>query len=144
VCPFNQSNKALPSAPELQPKAVWQTKQLVDLLFLGSAQYRALIRGTALRRTFRVQLSRNAAVALGNTGEPAAVEPLFRAAESHTFDIVKEHATWALGELAIHHKIPAAAARLRELITSPVPEVRVEVEAWLEKEAGTPGKLSAG
>jgi epoxyqueuosine reductase len=132
VCPFNQTRRSRPSAPELTAKPIWQTRDLIDLLFLGSAQYRALIAGTALRRTFRVQLSRNAAIALGNSGDPLATEPLFRAATSHQFDLVKTHAAWALGELGTRHGLSDARLRLAELLTSPVDAVREEAHLWFQ------------
>jgi len=131
VCPFNQTQRAEPSAPELLTKPVWNARTLSDLLFLGSAQYRALIRGTALRRTFRVQLSRNAAVALGNTGDPEAVLPLLRAAQEHPYEIVREHAAWALGQLAFSHHIEMARTSLETLRLSPDAPVRAEVARWL-------------
>jgi epoxyqueuosine reductase len=138
VCPFNQTKRAEPAAPDLTTKPIWNARTLVDLLFLGSAQYRALVRGTALRRTFRVQLSRNAAVALGNSGDPAAVAPLFQAAQEHPFELVREHATWALGELAFHHRLAEARTCLERLKKSPLAAVRDEAERWWNEAAEAP------
>ena len=72
---------------------------LADHLELGSAAYRKLVKGSALRRASRVQLARNAAVALGNSGDPRAIAPLQRAARKHTSALVRGHAAWALGRL---------------------------------------------
>ncbi len=72
---------------------------LVELLHLTSAGYRRLVRGTALRRANRAKLARNAAVALGNAGDLAAVPELARALATHPSMLVRGHAAWALGEL---------------------------------------------
>ena len=57
-----------------------------------------LVEGTALRRVSRTRLARNAAVALGNSGDARAT-PALEKALSHKRALVREHAAWALGEL---------------------------------------------
>src|SRR6187551_659274 len=99
VCPFNASAEGKPSAPELAPRGPLTAPDLIGLLELGSAGYRKLVKGTALRRTHRAQLARNAAVALGNTKDARAVIPLARAVSAHTSGLVRGHAAWALGEI---------------------------------------------
>jgi epoxyqueuosine reductase len=99
VCPFNASAEGKPSAPELAPRKNLAAPDLIELLELGSARYRQLVKGTALRRTHRAQLARNAAVALGNTRDIRAVIPLARAVAAHTSGLVRGHAAWALGEI---------------------------------------------
>jgi epoxyqueuosine reductase len=99
VCPFNASAEHKPSAPELAPRPSLAAPDLIDLLELGSARYRQLVKGTALRRTHRAQLARNAAVALGNSKDARAVIPLARAVAAHTSALVRGHAAWALGEI---------------------------------------------
>lgn len=99
VCPFNASPKPRPVDPELQPRAELQAPDLVAWLNLTSAGYRRLVSGTALRRASRTQLARNAAVALGNTADADAIEPLVQATREHKKALVRGHAAWALGEL---------------------------------------------
>jgi len=99
VCPFNASAEGKPSAPELAARPSLAAPDLIGLLELGSARYRQLVKGTALRRTHRAQLARNAAVALGNSKDPRAVIPLARALSAHTSSLVRGHAAWALGEI---------------------------------------------
>ena len=99
VCPFNASAEGKPSAPELQPRANLAAPDLIGLLELGSARYRQLVKGTALRRTHRAQLARNAAIALGNSKDVRAVIPLARAVAAHTSALVRGHAAWALAEI---------------------------------------------
>ena len=92
VCPFNASSAPRPRAPELTPRAALAVLDLVHLLELGAAGYRKLVRRTALRRVSRDTLARNAAVALGNTGDQRAVPPLARALAAHTSPLVRAHA----------------------------------------------------
>ena len=99
VCPFNASAEAKPSAPEFAPRSSLSAPDLIGLLELGSARYRQLVKGTALRRTHRAQLARNAAIALGNSKDVRAVIPLARAVAAHTSGLVRGHAAWALGEI---------------------------------------------
>jgi epoxyqueuosine reductase len=132
TCPFNQGRRQAPGAPEFAPRGAVTTKTLIDLLFLGSAQYRALVRGTALRRTFRIQLCRNAAVALGNSGSAEAIAPLLRAAESHAFELVREHAAWGLGRLGWEFGHDQARKALAELASSPLEAVAREAKIWLD------------
>ncbi|HEX3849879.1 MAG TPA: tRNA epoxyqueuosine(34) reductase QueG [Polyangiaceae bacterium] len=99
VCPFNASAEGKPSAPELAPRPSLAAPDLIGLLELGSARYRQLVKGTALRRTHRAQLARNAAIALGNSKDARAVIPLAHALSAHTSPLVRGHAAWALGEI---------------------------------------------
>ena len=99
VCPFNASAEGKPSAPELAARPHLVAPDLIGLLELGSARYRTLVKGSALRRTHRAQLARNAAIALGNSKDPRAVIPLARAVSAHTSALVRGHAAWALGEI---------------------------------------------
>ena len=99
VCPFNASAEQKPSAPELAARPALSAPDLIGLLELGSARYRQLVKGTALRRTHRAQLARNAAVALGNSKDARAVIPLARAVSAHRSALVRGHAAWALGEI---------------------------------------------
>ncbi|MEO7033191.1 MAG: tRNA epoxyqueuosine(34) reductase QueG [Polyangiaceae bacterium] len=99
VCPFNASAEGKPSAPELAARPHLVAPDLIGLLELGSARYRTLVKGSALRRTHRAQLARNAAIALGNSKDARAVIPLARAVSAHTSALVRGHAAWALGEI---------------------------------------------
>ncbi len=113
MCPFNASSGAPARAPELAARPALETPDLVALLELGAAAYRRLVRRTALRRSTRDTLARNAAVALGNTGDARAVAPLARALGAHRSALVRGHAAWALGRLggeAAHAALVAARA----------------------------------
>ena len=96
VCPWNR--KAEPGhEPALEPSAA--LGPLEALLDLDDQAFRARFRGTALARTKRAGLLRNAALALGNRGDRRAVGALTRALDDHD-DVVRRAAAWALDRLA--------------------------------------------
>ena len=101
VCPWNHSRHAPPRDAELGERAELAAPELESLLFLTSSGYRRLVRGTALSRVSRARLARNAAIALGNSHAPAAEAPLARALTTHSSELVRSHAAWALGALAL-------------------------------------------
>jgi epoxyqueuosine reductase len=124
VCPWNQTRHAAARDADLGERSELQAPDLVALLFLTSSGYRKLVRGSALSRVSRARLARNAAIALGNSRDPRAEEPLARALSSHGYDLVRAHAAWALGALgvaldqgrtALHHAAKHdACAEVRE------------------------------
>lgn len=91
VCPWN----AEPGDPA---SFEWLYPRLPELLQLDAAGFRHHYGGTALARTKRRGLVRNAAIALGNSGNPDAVFPLTQAL-SDPEPIVRGHAAWALGRI---------------------------------------------
>ena len=136
VCPFNASAEGKPSAPELAPRPYLDAPELIGLLELGSARYRQLVKGTALRRTHRAQLARNAAVALGNSKDARAVIPLARTVAAHTSGLVRGHAAWALGEIGViarEHALPVLTCASDH---DPDPFVREEAALALARLGG--------
>jgi epoxyqueuosine reductase len=77
---------------------VQATLDLVEMLALDEDAFRKRFRGTPLWRARRAGLLRNAAVVLGNLGDPAAI-PALRRALSDPESVVAEHAAWALSSL---------------------------------------------
>src|SRR6185503_8481463 len=63
VCPWNRKAPS-GQAPELQPRAELETLDPVELLGLSDEDFRRRFKGTALYRTKRSGLLRNAAIAL--------------------------------------------------------------------------------
>jgi epoxyqueuosine reductase len=57
------------------------------------------VRNSALKRINRATLQRNAAVALGNSGEPSVVPALAAALRTNPNALVRGHAAWALGRI---------------------------------------------
>ena len=71
---------------------------LLELLALDEAGFRARFAGTPIARAKRRGLRRNVCVALGNTAGPAALPALARAAVDPE-SLVAEHAAWAIAEI---------------------------------------------
>jgi epoxyqueuosine reductase len=97
VCPWNR--KAPPGQePQLQGSAQMERIDLIDVLGLSDEEFRRRFRGTALLRTERRGLLRNAALVLGNTGDSEALPALRRALEDHE-ELVREAARWAVHQI---------------------------------------------
>jgi epoxyqueuosine reductase len=116
ACPWNDGASAAWSH-ELTPF-------LPALLAMDDAAFRARYRQTVVWRAKREGLLRNVAVALGNSGNPAAVPALTRALASDPSPLVRAHTAWALGRLG------GAGARraLDTARTDPDPTVSREAE----------------
>lgn len=99
VCPWNE-RFATPGNPALAPDPALDAPALTAWLTMDETEYAAHFHGTALTRAKRVGLARNAAVALGNAGDVAARPALSEAAARHDDAVVREHAAWALRQLA--------------------------------------------
>jgi epoxyqueuosine reductase len=102
ACPVNQ-RRAPAAAADPGPS----TEQgpvpfpgLVEALELTDEEFRRRFHGTAVWRTGRAGLARNAAIALGNAGDREAIPALARAAAGDPDEVVRESATWAVERLA--------------------------------------------
>ena len=97
VCPWNRR----PLAAHIDaPAPQTATLDLPALLSLSEADFRARFRHTSLWRATWRGLARNAAVVLGNRKEPTTRPALSQAATAHPDALVREHAAWALDQLA--------------------------------------------
>jgi epoxyqueuosine reductase len=92
VCPWNGdlASGAIEN-PDLMP-------YLPDILALDDAAFARRFMKSAIKRTKRRGLLRNAAIVLGNTKNPDAVPALARALDNSE-PIVRAHAAWALGSI---------------------------------------------
>jgi epoxyqueuosine reductase len=97
VCPVNRK-AALGLEPAFQQRDDTSAPALIPLLDLDDQSFRERFRKSPIKRAKRVGLQRNAAVALGNSGDPIAVPALVRSLGSSDA-IVREHAAWALGRI---------------------------------------------
>jgi epoxyqueuosine reductase len=97
VCPHNASTRGRPRGwAEFEPRpGLGSMPPLVELLELDDEQYRARLRGSPVKRAKRRGLARNAALALGNGGDPSVLPALRRAAEGDPEPLVREAAAWA-------------------------------------------------
>jgi epoxyqueuosine reductase len=132
VCPWNHSRHAPARDPELGRRDELAEPDLVSLLFLTSSGYRRLVRGSALSRVSRARLGRNAAIALGNSHDPAAEAPLARAVTTHSSELVRAHAAWALGALELPLSVGRAALE-QAAQHDAAAEVRLEAERALSR-----------
>jgi epoxyqueuosine reductase len=100
VCPWNKFAKAAAANLAFQPRAELVAPRLADLLDLDDAGFRQVFAGSPIKRIGRNRMVRNAAIAAGNSGDPALVAPLERL-RSDEDPVVAEAAGWALDRLAI-------------------------------------------
>jgi epoxyqueuosine reductase len=101
VCPWNISpGIGRSDAPEWQPRDGLDGPLLLDLWNRSDDSLRALLKGSAMKRAGVKRLRRNLAVAIGNSGDPAAAAPLEECREATATDpLVAEHVTWAIEKL---------------------------------------------
>jgi epoxyqueuosine reductase len=94
ACPWNR--KAPPTAePALAARPDLMAVDLLELMGLSQEEFRRRFRGTAIWRTKRRGLLRNAALILGNHGDPAAL-PVLRKALDDPEPVIREAAQWAI------------------------------------------------
>jgi epoxyqueuosine reductase len=91
-CPWNSD------AAEEDPRSMELVPALADLMALDDAAFRRRYGKTAIKRTKRRGLLRNAAIALGNSSNPAAIPILAHALTDDPEPIVRGHAAWSLGQ----------------------------------------------
>lgn len=94
VCPWNQRVQ-LPRTVFSELSSLHATLALPELLRLDAGAFRTRFRSTPLWRATPEGLARNAAVVLGNLGDPAGLPLLEWAAREHDSALVREHAAWA-------------------------------------------------
>jgi epoxyqueuosine reductase len=133
VCPWNQR---LPARAPRMPGLAAQTERIaVPLLegfapetpyWLDATAFAARFRRSPIRRAKRHGMARNVCVALGNWGDPVAVEPLTLALHDPE-PVVRGHAAWALGCVVRRHGHEAARVVLTSALAS-------EGDAWVLEE----------
>jgi len=99
VCPWNKFAHASAANKAFLPRAELVAPELADLLTLDDAAFRKLFSGSPIKRTGRNRFVRNVAIAAGNSGNAALIEPLKRLLQDDD-DVLREAAEWALDELA--------------------------------------------
>lgn len=99
VCPFNRF------APETVEKAFrpghidYAAPPLTELLKIDEETFKTRYQHSPIKRIKRERLLRNACVAAGNWGDPQ-VKPLLQRLLNDPSELVRRHATWALGQEA--------------------------------------------
>jgi epoxyqueuosine reductase len=99
VCPWNRKAPA-GRMTELDARAEWSDPDLLEWLARDSDEWKIKLKGSALARTKRTGLLRNAALVLGSRGLPEAAKPLAtRLDDPHEDASVRASAAWALGQI---------------------------------------------
>ena len=98
VCPYNTKGRAT-GEPAFQPRPGLDAPELIPLLRLTDAEFKARFRGSPILRAKRHGFLRNVCVALGNLGFAAAVPALAQALVGDPDALVRAHAAWALGRI---------------------------------------------
>jgi epoxyqueuosine reductase len=97
VCPWNRKAPVSATA-EFQPREGLVNPALEWLAEMNVEEFRKAFRGSPVRRTKLVGLRRNAAIAMGNSGDDKFVS-LLEKLEGDEDEIVAESARWALERL---------------------------------------------
>jgi epoxyqueuosine reductase len=97
VCPWNRK-APVTNAAEFQPREGLVNPALEWLAAMDEEQFRNAFRGSPIRRTKRQGLRRNAALAMGNSGDPKFV-PVLEKMERDEDPVVAEAAEWASQKL---------------------------------------------
>jgi epoxyqueuosine reductase len=102
ACPINHRLAPAPleTSGRQAAKGPVPAPDLVELLELDDGAFGERFAGTAVARTGRPRLARNAAIALGNAGVAATAAPLRRAALRDPDPVVREAAAWAVERVA--------------------------------------------
>lgn len=97
VCPWNRKAPAS-SAPEFAPRTGLVNPALDWLAEMSAEDFRENFRGSPIRRTKRSGLRRNAAIAMGNSGNREFL-PVLETMTSDQDEFVAESARWAVARL---------------------------------------------
>ena len=98
VCPWNKFAEAAAANLAFLPRAELTAPALADLLDLDDASFRQVFAGSPIKRIGRDRMVRNAAIAAGNSGDPALAAPLARLLDDCD-PVVAEAAAWAISRL---------------------------------------------
>jgi epoxyqueuosine reductase len=98
VCPYNTKGRVT-GEPAFQPGPGLYAPELIPLLRLTDAEFKARFRGSPILRAKRRGFLRNVCVALGNLGFDDAVPALAQALVGDPDALVRAHAAWALGRI---------------------------------------------
>ena len=104
VCPWNGgATDRSPKAPateaaEFQPRSGFVNPELEQIAAMSREDFQKSFRGSPIKRAKYSGLRRNAAIAMGNSGESSFLPRLRKLAEDPDTDVA-EHAHWAMGKI---------------------------------------------
>jgi epoxyqueuosine reductase len=99
VCPWNRKAARTEYDPAFARRFEISGLDLGQALSLSSEVFRRLFKGSPIKRARRSGFLRNAAVVLGNQGDPQALPRLSRALLNDPEPLVRGHAAWAIGQI---------------------------------------------
>ncbi|MGD0567895.1 MAG: tRNA epoxyqueuosine(34) reductase QueG [Candidatus Sulfotelmatobacter sp.] len=102
VCPWNRK-APVTSAAEFQPRAGLVNPALDRLAEMSAEEFNRTFRGSPVKRTKRAGLRRNAAIAMGNSGERKFLPVLEKLAGDED-EVVRESAEWAVRKIESREK----------------------------------------
>jgi len=142
VCPWNVKFSRDPALPELAPDPERISPDPATLLTLDQPAWKARYGATAMARARRRGLARNAAIALGNRGDPNTIPALARALRHDPEPLVRAHAAWALGRFTGHADARGALEAAPQSERDPA--VLGEIAAALERFPSRPEDRTTG
>jgi epoxyqueuosine reductase len=125
VCPWNR-RPANTDDPSFAPRTAYLTLSPLDLLCMDQETFSATFARSAIKRTKRRGLLRNAAVVLGNTRPADALPTLIQRLRDEPEPLVRGHIAWALHR---YDHDDARAAIVAALSTEQDPYVIDELSA---------------
>lgn len=133
VCPWNDG-ATVANRPEFRPVPELEpAPSLIDMLQMSTGEFRRKFGRTAAAWRGKKTLQRNAAIALGNTRNPAVVPTLAQALAEDAKPVVRGSAAWALGRIG-GNEARAALERARAMEKDV--DVLKEIELALAKLTG--------
>jgi epoxyqueuosine reductase len=112
VCPWNKF-AAVAREARFHARAELAQPRLADLVRLDDADFRALFRGSPIKRIGRDRFVRNVLIAIGNSGNAALAPEVERLLEDGS-PLVRAMAVWALSRLLRPPQLQALAADHRQ------------------------------
>lgn len=98
ACPYNQGTFTSAFSSPVANEVAWP--DLLELLTMNTATFTVRYGQSALHWRGKNTIQRNAAIALGNWGEPSAVPVLINCLRTHASPLVRGACAWALGQIA--------------------------------------------
>ena len=136
VCPWNKYAKASREAAFI-PRPDLTAARLEDLARLDDTAFRKRFAGSPIKRVGRDRFLRNVLIAIGNSGEAAAL-PVIHARLDDESPLVRAMAVWALKQLVPPGEFETIKARRLALENDP--DVRRE---WRDSEEVSQGAIKA-
>ncbi len=100
ICPWNRFAKHT-NEEDFSPRHQLDNQDLLELFSWSEEEFLTKTEGSAIRRTGYQGWRRNIAIALGNSGDPKALEAIKSAVDAQNdTPMVQEHFLWALNQLS--------------------------------------------